>query len=410
MAVAHSPAASAHPDVTPEQLIQRAVELRPRLVDAQADTERRRYYSPELHQAFLDAGFYKMWVPRRYGGYEVDLLTYCRVLVELARGCMSAAWCLGLCAGHALQVGSYFNREAQDEVFGDGEFRCASVAAPTMLAAHADGGWELNGQVAYCSGIPYSTYFLGQALIDGLPPQQQQENMLLYLAPKGVWEMLDDWGETTGLKGSGSHSIRITEGRIPDHFVVERTALINVDVSDRTPGFELHGNPLYCGRTFGVFTLELGALMVGAGLGALDEFEHHMRNKTTPLPPPAPRLADPDFQRWYGAAYARLLTAEAAMRRGAEEHMELCERTAAGGQPYSEEDDQRVAAIGRELMIQAWEATEELLLRNVGASVMKQDSRFERIYRDMTTGAAHRNTSFRDPLHRRLAELHLGIG
>lgn len=409
MAVPNAPVASPDPGVTQEQLIQRAVELRPRLIEAQADTERRRYYSPELHQEFLNAGFYHMWVPRRYGGYEVDLLTYCRVLMELARGCMSTAWCLGLCAGHALQLGSYFSKQAQDEVFGDGNFRCASVAAPTMLAKHSDGEWELNGQVAYCSGIPYSTYFLGQALVDGLPPEQQEENIMMYVAPKGVWEMLDDWGDTIGLKGSGSHSVRINAGRIPDHFVLERTNMVNIDVSKPTPGLELHGNPLYCGRALSVFTLELGALMIGAGLGALDEFEQHMRTKMTPMPPMASRLTDPDFQRWYGGAYVRLKTAEAAMRRGAEEHMELCERTAAGGEPYSEEDEQRIGAIAREVMIQAWEATEQFMLRNVGASVMKEGSRFERIYRDMTTGAAHRNTSFRDLLQRRVGQMRLGL-
>jgi 3-hydroxy-9,10-secoandrosta-1,3,5(10)-triene-9,17-dione monooxygenase len=46
------------PDLTPAEMIRRAVALRPQLVAEQAATEARRYFSPELHEAFLVAGFY----------------------------------------------------------------------------------------------------------------------------------------------------------------------------------------------------------------------------------------------------------------------------------------------------------------------------------------------------------------
>ena len=58
---------------TREEMVARAVALRPQLVAEQAATEARRYFSPELHEAFLDAGFYDLYVPRRYGGYELDV-------------------------------------------------------------------------------------------------------------------------------------------------------------------------------------------------------------------------------------------------------------------------------------------------------------------------------------------------
>ena len=40
---------------------------------------------------------------------------------------------MGLAANHALQIGSWSER-AQDEIFGDGDFRAASVAAPIGTA------------------------------------------------------------------------------------------------------------------------------------------------------------------------------------------------------------------------------------------------------------------------------------
>lgn len=397
------------PDLTAAEMIRRAATLRHQLVEAQAEAEERTYYSPQLHEAFLQAGFYRVFVPRRYGGYEFDVPTFLRALTELGRGCVSTAWCLGLASGHALQVGSYFGERAQDDLFGDGDFRAASVAAPSVTATGTPDGWELNGTVGYCSGVPYSTHFMGQALPEGVSPDEAENNLLLYVAPCSEWAMLDDWGDSLGLRGSGSHSIRFDGGRIPEHFALERTSMVDIDVSGGTPGLELHGNPLYCGRALGVFTLSLAAIAVGGGYNALDEYERQMRTRKTPMAPMVPRLTDPDYQRWYGSALAGLATSEAALRRCADEHMELCQRTAEGGAPYSAEDEHRVAAIAREVVVQVWETVEQCLFRTVGASTMQAGSRFDRIYRDLSMVACHRNTGFREPLFRRLAQLHLGL-
>ena len=94
------------PDLTPAELIARAVALRSRLVEQQAACEDRTYYSDELHEEFLRAGFYRIYVPRRFGGYEFDVPTFTRLLIELARGCVNTAWCMGLASAHALQIAS----------------------------------------------------------------------------------------------------------------------------------------------------------------------------------------------------------------------------------------------------------------------------------------------------------------
>src|SRR4051794_27258111 len=143
--------------LTQDELVARAAALRPRLIAEQADTERRRYFSPELHEAFLEARFYDLYVPRRYGGLEVDVPTWLRVIQEIARGDVSAAWCLGLSINHALQVASWFPPEAQDAIFAGGDFRGGSVAAPVGTIVPTDDGWQIDGKVAFASGSPYAT-------------------------------------------------------------------------------------------------------------------------------------------------------------------------------------------------------------------------------------------------------------
>jgi 3-hydroxy-9,10-secoandrosta-1,3,5(10)-triene-9,17-dione monooxygenase len=394
---------------TSEELIERAIALRPKLIEQQPEVEKRTYYSPEMHAEFQRAGFYRMFMPRRYGGFEVSVPTFMRVVVEIARGCPSTGWCLALASNHALMVGSWWPQEAQDEVFEGGRFICASVAAPiSEPATQVDGGWELNGKVSFCSGIPYSTYYMGQALTPG-DGSGMPGPMLLFVAPKGAWQMLDDWGEILGFKGSGSQSIVFEHGRIPDYYVLENVSMINVDVGAGTPGVRLHGNSMYGGRALGVFTMCLAAVMVGASYNALDEFEAQMETRTTTMPPFVSRKLDPDFQRYYGAAWAKTATAEAALHDCAEQHMELCRRQAEDGIPYRYEDDMRLGCIAREIMVQCWETVQSDLIRTIGASLLKQGERIERIYRDMSIGNAHRNTSLRDWAYRELALAHFGL-
>ncbi len=215
---------AARPDApTGEDMVDRARAMRAWLVERQAETEQLTYYPPATHDAFRDAGFYRMLVPRRYGGYECGLPTFWRVVIEVARGCPSSAWCLCLASGHALQVASLFDAEVQDELFGDGDFLAAAVAAPAGTARRTDDGWVLNSTHPYSSGAPYSTHYVGQTFgpagADGAP------TMLLFVAPRSAWTMLDDWGATLGLKGSGSRSVRFDDAHLPAGYVArERLA------------------------------------------------------------------------------------------------------------------------------------------------------------------------------------------
>ena len=397
------------PRLTPDELIARAVALRPRLIEQQAECEERTYYSRELHQEFVNAGFYRLYVPRRYGGYEFDVPTYGRLLVEIARGCANTAWCMGLAAAHALQVASWWEEAAQAEIFGDGDFRAAAVAAPIGPATPLDGGYELNGKVSYCSGIPYSTHYMGQAVLPG-ENEHGMPRMLLFVAPESDWTMLDDWGDLLGMKGSGSQSITFDAARIPAHWGIEDALMVDFDVSEGTPGLRLHGNPMYGGRALGCFTITLAAIMVGAAYNALDEYESMLETKLTPLPPMIPRKLDPDYQRYFGRAWTKIATAEAALMNVAEQHMELCRRFVEQGVPYSYADDHRIGCIAREVMIQCWETVQSDLFRTAGSSAGAKGQRLERIYRDMSIGSnSHRNTLLRDWAFRELARDRLGL-
>ena len=176
-----------------------------------------------------------------------------------------------------------------------------------------------------------------------------------------------------------------------------------------TPGVALHGNPMYGGRALGIFTMCLAAVMVGAAYNALDEYEAQMEARMTTMPPDSASHARPRLPALFRAAWAKIATAEAALRDCAEQHMELCRRQAEEGIPFTYRDDVLLGCIGREVMVQTWETVQSDLIRTIGAGLVRAGERIERIYRDMSIGNAHRNTSLRDWAYRELALAQFGL-
>jgi 3-hydroxy-9,10-secoandrosta-1,3,5(10)-triene-9,17-dione monooxygenase len=394
--------------VSEHALVERARELAPKVLAEAPATEARTYYSEELHRDFHDAGFYRMLVPKRYGGLEVDLPTFLRVVTELGRGDAATAWCVCLSAGHALQVAQVFGGAEQAEIFGDGDFRCPAVAAPSGFATPVEGGYELSGQFPYCSGVPYSTHYLGQALTPG-PDPDGPPGLILFVAPREQYTMLDDWGRLLGLKGSGSHSIVFDKAFLPERFAVPNVVMVEIDTSNGTYGQRLHESPIYGGRAGSFFQAELSAVMIGAALAATEQYEQFIREKATPRPPIGPRLHDPDYQRWLGAAIGRIETADCILTEAAEEYMQICERAKSGGAQFAREEDLQLNMVTREAFKLAYSAVHDIVVHTGGSSALAAGERIERVMRDMLMAWGHLASVVEDSIARELARETLGV-
>ena len=241
--------------------------------------------------------------------------------------------------------------------------------------------------------------------VEGGPPGK----LLLFVAPRESWTMLDDWGDTLGLKGSGSHSVRFEQAFIPDRFVLEDTWMVDTNVAGGTPGVRIHGNPMYAGRTLAFFEGELAAIMIGAAKGALDEYEEILRTRKTQRPPIVTRVEDPDYQRWYGLAVGKVSAAEAALLQVAEQWHEACRRSVEDGIPFTREEDLRLNMVAREALTLAWEAMQGEIYRTAGSSAARAGQRIERIFRDMAIGWGHFGTIVRDWTAREWAREHFGL-
>jgi 3-hydroxy-9,10-secoandrosta-1,3,5(10)-triene-9,17-dione monooxygenase len=394
------------PDLTPREIVARAAAMRPKLLERQAETEERTFYSEDTHRDFTQAGFYRILQPRRFGGYEFDMPTYFRVVIELARGCPSTGWCFCLAGAHVLQIASMYSEQAQREFFGpDGHFACASFGAPVGVAQPKDGGYVLDGTWPYASGIPHSTHFMGQTL---LHPDDPTDPGLMFVIGADKFERLDDWGDVLGLIGSGSHSIRIDNAWIPEHHTVPEM-MVDLLVEGGTPGSRLHGNPMYAGRTLGFFQGEFGAITVGIAKAALDEYERLVTTKAFAWNPTLKRYELEHYQRYVGEAIAEISTAEAAVIQGAEQWMELARQNVEEGRPFTAHDDARLQALQDTACRIAWHAVEGILFRTGGSGSARNGERMQRYWRDMSTYWSHNTPAQRDLLLTRLGRMQLGL-
>jgi 3-hydroxy-9,10-secoandrosta-1,3,5(10)-triene-9,17-dione monooxygenase len=338
-----------------------------------------------VHERFARAGFYRLLVPRRFGGYEFGIDTFLRVVTTLARGCPSTAWMYCLGATHALVAATLFDERAQADMFAGGDFICPATIVPGGTAERTDDGhWLIKGTWGYCSGSPYATHLIAHTLLPAEEPGGEPVP-LLFVVPRDQWRRLDDWGGQLGLKGSGSHSIAV-DARIPDHYALPGTHLSTHPVDRGTVGRAMHGNPMYGGGPLSYMVLEIASLAVGIAQGALDAYEDLMRSRVTLFPPFVSRTENPDYQFWHGEAAGLVVTAESAVLGAIQQWNEIA---AEGPTAFTRERDLRLTVVCRHAIKLCWRAVEEFLFPTAGTSSVRHGERIERIWRDLSTLHSH---------------------
>jgi 3-hydroxy-9,10-secoandrosta-1,3,5(10)-triene-9,17-dione monooxygenase len=265
----------------------------------------------------------------------------------------------------------------------DGNVVIPSRNIPRGTATPIDGGWVLDGTWDYASGSTYATHMMGVAL----DPDQQKQ---IFIVPASQVTHLDDWGggRTLGLGGSGSNSIRISDVFVPAHRMQPYVWKDYEIEPDGTPGYQIHGNPMYLARTLTLFWGELAAIMVGAARGMLDEYERLIRERPTSFPPPMPRIESLDYLRWFGEILAIIDTAEHALLGATEEYMQCCRSWAETGEQFTVLQDARLRDVVTYAAKLATQAI-QMMFDTGGSNATQTGSRLMRYYRDAAMFRTH---------------------
>jgi 3-hydroxy-9,10-secoandrosta-1,3,5(10)-triene-9,17-dione monooxygenase len=374
-----------------EELVRRARELQPLIRSEAAASEKRGYYSAELNARFGAAGFHRLLTPRKYGGYELDVASFYRIMVEIAVGDPATGWCLGLGASVALYACSYFSVDAQDLIFAGGpDFIAPLVGKPEMpggTATPVEGGYRVSGKWRYSSGVPYSNYFLG--FVKVAEEAGSDTRVATVVVPKGGYEMLDDWGGMLGQRASGSNTVIIEGAVIPQEFVLFDTAYGEAS-SDRSAKPPVHENPMYSGMFAPFGTGVLVCTQVGAAKAALAEYERIARTSRPHFAQQQFKYEHHDWQRIFGLALSMTCAAETLLIQSGEMFMAQCAAHANVTNATINADAMRLVGIQHQAARLAWEAGIELF-RSAGSSSAMDGEPMQRFFRDLATFRTNAN-------------------
>lgn len=365
------------PGLTPAMMIARAKAMIPVLRSRQAEAEAAGRLLEITNQEFLDAGFYRVVQPRRFGGYEFGLPDYVRVMMQVARGCPSSAWVLALVSGHPVMLAD-FDIRAQIEAYGnDGDYRCPSVGSPIPMKREKD-GFRVSGGWDYASGCDVSTH----VMVSGVAPNDEGGmTARLMLIDREDYTIVNNW-RMMGMQGTGSRKVVVEDLFIPEY----RTAPMSM--WQAKSGNAVHPNPMYSGRKGAYFLIELGAVVIGTVMGALDIYEEICLTKSMRFPPKVPLFESHEFQQYFGDAQGKIDAAEALLIRVTEQYVEACSADPITGGEFSEETDRRLFVAAQEACQLAWAAL-EIIFTTAGTSIGAKDSMLARIYRDASVQKTH---------------------
>lgn len=251
-------------DVIRERLVDIARAMIPALRERAPGTEYKRRIPDITQKEFIEAGFYKMFQPRRYGGYEMDWGCILDVAAELGRGCGSSCWVFTNLTGQTW-INGMKCEEAQDDVWKENPDAVIASSFPGKGATvkSVDGGWVADGMWGFSSGIDLADWSNVQLFVPqkGGPPKHQ-----FALVPKTDFaKIVDDW-HPSGLAGTGSRSFILKEVFIPEHRAIAAWQV----QGGPTPGSAINTNSLYKIPLFAMGTKQFASTAVGIALGALD--------------------------------------------------------------------------------------------------------------------------------------------
>ena len=369
------------PDV--DRLLRAVQGLEP-LIRAHADeAERHRRLSPAVVTALAEAGILRMYTPRALGGFEVDPLTFYRVVEAIARIDGSTGWCVFIAGGNPL-LGAFLADEAAEKVFGsDPSVITAGVVHPYGAAVVGDRGYRVTGRWSYASGCQHSSWvFCCCQVFDGDQMRLTDDgepDVRLFFVPSEQVRIVDTW-DVSGLAGTGSHDVVIDQVFVPSAY----TCAFKPGI---TPQCTHYQSPVYRYVLYVSFALAIGAVALGIAQGALDtclELAHSKKSSVG-----TDMLRDrPLFQVRVAEAVAQVRSARAWIHTAVQHTWQS--HLAQGQVSFDERADLLLAAANA---TRSAAAAVDILYTAAGASANYRRSPLQRALRDIHAATQHVGTA-----------------
>ena len=357
-------------------LIEAAEKLVPLLRAKAREAELARRPLDEVIDAVRESGLFSLMVPKCYGGHEADVDTFFEVALTLSHADASMGWLIGFYIEHAYWLCGY-PESFQKELFSSSDY----VLAPATLnvgggkATKVDGGYRLDGQWQWGTGIIHAEWVLAGALMfeeDGAPPVPY-----FFALPREDVEAVDTW-HVAGMCGTGSFDIRIDDVFVPEARTVSMLELVNASGEAQ----RLHPGPLYRTPLLPVLGFAAGLPMLGAAQMARDEYFSQTKAKIDASELPAGGMDRLQGKPSVVASAALSIDAAELVFRDV-----LADVMAQRGDASIETRITWLTRLGHAVFM-CREAVQDIC-SVTGASGSRLDNPIQRAMRDVTTGSNH---------------------
>ncbi len=371
------------PNLTVEQVVTRSRDLIPVLRKRAEQAERARELPQETIQDFLDAGFYRLLQPRRFGGYEFGLRTFCQVMTNISRGCGSSGWVLCLTSAHTFHMAS-FPEEGQVEMYADdGDFRAPLIFAPQGVAVPVDGGYRLTGRWNYNSGGEHANWVALSAVVEEEREEEEPPDLILGFIRRDEYEIVDNW-HVMGMRATGSKQAVVENVFLPERRVIHQAPWLEGEA----PGYGVYANAFYRCPPMEVFCCELSSICVGLAEAAIDAFYERAMTKQIPFAPFGELRAERSTQRRLGHSRAKA-DAATAVRDSMVSSLEQLADDAGDGAVACDPQARRRAFMHAQQVCALSSEAIEILFEASGTSATQIGQDMERIYRDIAMIRTH---------------------
>ncbi len=221
-----------------------------------AGNEQARRLSPELVQGLREAGLLRAGAPAKLGALEAPPAVTLACAERIARGDASAGWCVSIACTSSLLAG-WMPEPGAAAVLGSADDVAAGVWAPRGRGTPVDGGLQVSGRWAFCSGISHSDWLFAGCVLEGGEGEDPQ--LRVVALPTAELEILDTW-HTGGLRATASNDAVADDLFVPSERVLSLLAA-EPRLDER----------LYRFPAFGYFALSIAAAALGNARGAIDD-------------------------------------------------------------------------------------------------------------------------------------------
>lgn len=197
------------------------------------EIEETRTLPKDLLQVAYEERLFKLFIPEVLGGLSLSLPEAAQVFQETSKADGSFGWLTTIGSGGNMFLENMTESQAK-ELYSPPDAVIAGSGHPTGEAHSENDGYRVTGEWRYCSGAPYATMFTANTIIhrDGKATEEMRACIFM---PDQV-EIIEDW-DAFGLKGTGSHTIRVTNAFVPEN----RT--FSVMEKQNTLGSSVHSLP-----------------------------------------------------------------------------------------------------------------------------------------------------------------------